>query len=268
MSPKPDDQVGDDNATKPHPTTISKAAFGCLSWAMFFVIVIAEFAVAIPVSLALGVRFEGAWLGGLAFPNLILSRLAADAILKLMGRSRSGKTVEARGRTVALAEGDVGEHGVVEVRCPGSFITGLGVACLIFSLLIAVIVIMTPLDRVKGLGSACALIGFFGLGAAYCLYEGRWGKPQAWADSSGIAGYPVGFYFRRRFVPWSDVATCEIETYYDTFGKPVILMPILKGWNGEPQMTLNLMYTKLEGQERLVQCIKAKLPKPIDDYLE
>ena len=126
----------------------------------------------------------------------------------------------------------------------------------------------SPHDRAKGIGSAYALVGFFGLGAGYCLYEGRWGKPQAWADGSGITGYPVGFHFRRRFVPWSDVATCEIETYYDTFGKPVIVKPILKGWNGEPLLALNLLYTKWEDQERLVKFIKAKLPKPKADLWE
>jgi hypothetical protein len=64
------------------------------------------------------------------------------------------------------------------------------------------------------------------------------------------------------------VATCEIETYYDTFGKPVIIRPILKGCDGKDLMVLNLMYTKMEDQERLVKYIKAKLPKPKDDLCE
>ncbi len=261
-------QGGSDEAPERYPRTVSKVAFGCLASTLFFVITLAEIAVALAVSKGLGVRHEAGWIGGLGFLNLILSRVAADGILKLMGLSRSGKTVEARGRTVALAEGEVGDDEVVEVRCPSSFITGLGVACLLFCLLIVSILLLTPPDQVKGIGWAYALVGFFGLGAGYCLYEGRWGKPQASADASGITGYPVGFHFQRRCVPWSDVATCEIETHHDTFGKPVIIRPILKGWDGEPVIVLNLLYTKLEDQERLVKYIKAKLPKPIDDLPE
>ena len=64
------------------------------------------------------------------------------------------------------------------------------------------------------------------------------------------------------------MATCEIETYDDTFGKPVIIRPILKGWNDENLMVPNLMYTKIADRERLVKYIKAKLPKPKDDLWE
>jgi hypothetical protein len=266
MSQEPGDQGRPDEATERSPRTASKVTFGCLSWILLFLITLAEFAVALAVYGGFGVRYSEILIAGLQLPNFILSRVAADGILKRMGLSRSGKTVEARGRTVALAEGDVGDDEVVEVRCPSSFITGLGAACLIFSLLIVLIALMSPQNPT--IGWAYVLVGLFGLGGVYCLYEGRWGKPQAWADASGITAYPVGFHLRRRFVPWSDVATCEIETHYDTFGNPVIVMPILKGWNGEVLMPLNLLYTKLEDQERLAKYIKAKLPKPVNDLWE
>ncbi len=63
-------------------------------------------------------------------------------------------------------------------------------------------------------------------------------------------------------MPWSDVATCEIETFSNTFGEPVLVRPTLKGWNGESLMALYLLYTRMEDQDRLVKYIKAKLPKP------
>src|SRR5262245_58878822 len=99
------------------------------------------------------------------------------------------------------------------------------------------------------------------------FYERWWGRPQAWADSSGVTGYPVGLHVRRRFVPWSDLATCEIEPCHDTFPKPMIVRPVLKGWHGEVLMTLNLLHTKPEDQGRLVKYIEAKLPKPKYDDL-
>jgi hypothetical protein len=88
-----------------------------------------------------------------------------------------------------------------------------------------------------------------------------WKTPQARADSDGITGYPSTRAWRRKFVPWSEVMTCEIQTVHNTFGKPVFLLPILKGRNGETLMRLNMMYVKLEDQERIVKYIKAKLPK-------
>ena len=268
MSYEPDDHGGPGDATVPQPRTVSKAAFGCLSWTLFLLIMITEVVVTTVLMRRWGVRHEGGWIGGLGMLNLILAKVAADGILKLMGLSRSGKTVEARGRTVVYPDGEIDDDEFVEVRCPSSFITGLGVACLLFCLVIVLILLMIPHDRVGGIGWAYALIGFFGLGAGHCFYERLWGKPQAWADSSGITGYPIGFHFRRRFVRWSGVATCEIETYFDTFGKPVIIRPILKGWDGKPLIILNLQFTKMEDQERLVKYIKAKLPKPKDDLWE
>ena len=73
---------------------------------------------------------------------------------------------------------------------------------------------------------------------------------------------------RRKFVPWSDVQTCEIQTFYDPFGKPFLLRPILRGHNGEILMVLNLMQTKMNDQERIVKYVRAKLPKPQADPWE
>lgn len=268
MSYEPDDTVGPAEATERQPRTVSKAAFGCLSWTLFFLILLTELVVTTVLMRRWGVRRDGGWIGGLGMLNLVLAKVAADSILKLMGLSRSGKTVEARGRTVVYPDGEIDDDEVVEVHCPSSFITGLGAACLIFCLVIVLILVAIPHDRMEGVGWAYVLVGVFGLSAGYCFYERSWGTPQVRADSSGITGLPIGFQFRRRFIPWSDVATCEIETYFDTFGKPFIIRPILKGWDGKPLIVLCLQFTKMEDQVRLVKYIKAKLPKPKDDFWE
>jgi hypothetical protein len=250
------------------PRTISKAVFEVLVFAMMLVLVVVEVIATSAVCLALGLRAGSGLVGGLGVLNLVLARVFVDGILKRLGLSRSGKTLEVRGRTVATAEGEVDDDETVEVRCPSSYVRGLGLMCLGICLVVALILAVVPHEKMTGVGSAYALLALFGLGAGYCLYEARWGRPQAWADATGITGYPVGFHSRRRLIPWSDVATCEIETYHDTFGKPVIVRPILKDWNGQALLTLNLLYTKMEDQERLVKFIKAKLPKPKLDYWE
>ena len=56
MSQKPDDEgdLGEEIGRQPRP--VSKAAFGCLSWTLFFVIMITELAIATALSTRLGDR--------------------------------------------------------------------------------------------------------------------------------------------------------------------------------------------------------------------
>jgi hypothetical protein len=80
-------------------------------------------------------------------------------------------TIEARGRTVSFPEGEIDEDEIVEVRSPSSLITGLGVAFLICCLLILLLLAVIPHRQIEGIGSANALVGFFGLGG--CLFPVR-----------------------------------------------------------------------------------------------
>ena len=251
-----------DDRMEGEPRTISRWTFECLVWMTTFMLGFTETIAALMVGRALGLAMPGGGVAGLVVANLVLARVVVDGILKWFGLSRSGKTVEVRARTVASPEGEVEDGETVEVRCPRSFIVGLGVMFLAACLVILLILAAVPHDRMEGVGWAYGLLVFFGIMAIHCFYELRWGKPQAWADSSGIWALPVGFHLRARFVPWSEVATCEIETYHDTFGKPVIARPILKRADGKPLLTPNLLYTRFEDQERLIKYIRAKLPKP------
>lgn len=253
------------NETIDQPRTISKGTFQCLVWLLVFVLSVFEVLVASAVGSALGIRGAGGWLGGFCMLNYVLAHVSVDGCLKLFGLSRSGKTLEVRGSTTALPDGEVGDEETVEVRCPASFLNGLGGMCLGLASLILIMLIAIPHEKMTGIGSAYLLIAIFYVAGAYVLYESRWGKPQAWADAAGITGYPIGLHFRRKFVPWSSVATCEIETYFDTFGKPAIIRPTLKDRDGKTLLKLNLISTKVVDQERLVKYIKAKLPKPQRD---
>lgn len=93
-----------DDVMLKEPRSISKAAFETLVFVTFVLLSIVETVAAIGLSRALGHRFEGGWIAGMGFPNLILSRLAVDRVLKLFGLSRSGKTTERRGRTILELE--------------------------------------------------------------------------------------------------------------------------------------------------------------------
>lgn len=255
-----------DEATLEEPRTISKAAFETLVVLTFLVLTIGEMAIAVALSRALKSRFDKSTIGpALLFPTLILSRIAVDRVLRRFGLSRGGKTMERRGRTVAAPEGDVDDDEVVEVRFSRSFARFLFWGSLAVCVFLGVGLTLGPRQEPWVAVMGYILIAFFGLGLLNFLFDR---KPQAWADRDGITGYTTGHQIRRRFVPWSEIASCEIETFYDTFGKPVLIRPILKGWNGEPLMPLYLLYTSMEDQERLVKYIKARLPKPKDDFWE
>lgn len=256
-----------DDGTSKEPRTVSKGTFEILVVVAVVIFSMAEKVGVVAMGDTLGFTSNGSWVCGLTVLNLVLARRVVDTVLKRFGLSRSGKSVEIQGRTVAVPEGEVADGEVVEIRCPSSYFTGLFWMCLLGFLSFAVLMIVLPSSGTVMVGLGCFFIAFFGFGTVYAIYEGRWGKPQAWADSSGITGYPFGLSFQRRFVAWSRVATCEIETYYDTFGKPVIIRPILKGFDNEVLMTMNLLHTELNDQDRLVKYIKAKLPKPkFDDW--
>lgn len=247
------------------PSTISRPAFECLVVVMTVVLVVAELAGAWAVCTALGFRIDADPRGGVFFLNWILARVAVDGILRRFGLSRSGKTREVRVATAASPEGETDDDEVVEVRIANATIRLALCGYLLGAALPAALFIGSPRPDAGTTILGIAMIGFFTLGAINIWWDR---KPQIWADRDGLTGYPIGLHLRRRFIPWSAVAACEIETVFDTFGKPVIVWPILKGWHGETLITLNLAYTRPEDQERLMKYIRAKLPKPKPDPWE
>jgi hypothetical protein len=246
-----------------------KWAFRCLVFGVAIGLSVTEMFAVLALNRAFGIRIGRYLIGGSTYLNLIVAYLIVDRLLLMpLGYSRSGKTVEVRARTQLIAEGEVDDDEVVEVHCAPSVLVGFGVMFLAFALGIALIVVLTPPDKINGIEAAYGLIAGCGLVGASCLAAWRWAKPRAWANATGITGRPFRFDARRRFVPWSKVATCEIETYYDPLGAPAFIRPTLKGSDGETLLLLDLTATNISDQQRLVEYIKAKLPKPKDDLFD
>ncbi|SIO27771.1 hypothetical protein SAMN05444166_3422 [Singulisphaera sp. GP187] len=131
-----------------------------------------------------------------------------------------------------------------------------------------VLFVFIPHDRMSGSdwGYGLGLIALFGVIAIGLWCENH--THRVHADCEGIFACPTGFCFRRRFVPWSEIVICEIETRYDTFGSPLIIRPALKNQEGRVLLTLDLQCVRVEDQERLVKYIRAKLPKSKADPLD
>ncbi len=248
------------------PRTVSKTTFGCLTFSLMVLFAVTANVAVICLSNAWGFRSQPGWMGGLTILYMVLSHVAADKILKLFGLSRSGKVVEVRSRSPFGSDDDAPLGDVAEARLTNGMITFLMIGLPLMGLfLLAAPMVMgeeAGLIRWLGLGMGA----FFLVGFVHLLWDRK--NPQARADAEGVTGYPSPRAMRRVFVPWSDVLTCEIQTIYDTFGKPVLLRPILRGHNGETLMELNLLQTPMVEQERVVKFIKARLPKPQVDPWE
>ncbi len=248
------------------PRTVSKATYNCLTFSLIVLFAVAANVAAISLSITWGVRFEPGWVCGLGILYIVLSNLAADKILKLFGFSRSGVAVEVRSRAPLGSDDDARIGDVAEARISSGMMTFL----LFGTPLMGIFFLASPLvlkEEQSVLRWVSVGMGvFFLVGFAHILWDRK--NPQARADAEGITGYHSYRAMRRVFVPWSDVWTCEIQTIYDTFGKAILLRPILRGHNGETLMQLNLLQTPMVEQDRIVKLIKSKLPKPQVDPWE
>ena len=150
----------------------------------------------------------------------------------------------------------------------GSRLWAWVVICL--SLLSCAIVILLALlqpSRTTGdIIAVCGLVAF--LGSLALLLWLTMGWPSAPRMTAAYLCIRSGFHVRGRFVPWSAVATCEIHTCYDAFGRSSHVLFVLKDRDGRDLMIPNLLGTTFEDQERLARFIRAKLPKAKDDLLE
>ena len=242
------------------PKTVSKRMFLCLIFVLTIVFAIIETLLLFAVRKATGIKIDQAWVSGSTYLNIILAYVATDRLLKRFGLSRSGIVVEVQGRSMLEPEGEVLPGEVVEAHIPRGMSWFVLISCPIFAIFIIGVALFMSADT--GPIMRCIMFGagiFLGLGFVYTLVD--WNNPQAKADAQGITGYPSTQSLRRKHVPWPDILTCELQTLYDPFGKPILIRPILKGHNGKPLMELNLMYIKIEDQERIVKYIRAKLPK-------
>jgi hypothetical protein len=68
-------------------------------------------------------------------------------------------------------------------------------------------------------------------------------------------------------VHWSQIKACQIVTYYNRWGKPIVTLPVFKDLLGKELLSLDLLAIKMADQERLVKFIKTRLPRsPVETW--
>ncbi len=213
------------------------------------------------------------WMGILPGLTFVLSRPMADRILRRSALSRSGRTSEVRSRGVVLSEADDVDRGVLEFHWPWAvnrlamgihLVTGLGATLMLID--------SSRHERGAEVQAFCwFMIAACVLVMLYLGYWRDWGRPIFRLDANGILGYPAGFWWLKphpRFIPWPEVAACEIETRYDVFGSAAHVLPIFMDAAGRELLRLDLRYVPRTVEEQAVQYIRVELPKTREDYWE
>lgn len=198
-----------------------------------------------------------------------LSYASIDFMLRRLGLSRSGRTVEQRGRRAA-ASGMASDGEWIEVGLPGPWgrgaIVGARVSLLLIGLVVLVNLLILPswawVDLVEGL-TIPVLFGLLAL-AVLRLFK----LLPTRADAVGITGpgaRPPLPIMRRCFVPWSRVAACQIVTDRDPSGRAATAFAILWDARGARLLRLNLTLFSEVDHDRLIKFLRRKLPKMMID---
>ena len=200
-------------------------------------------------------------LGGLILANWILSWIAADRLFKLLGISRSGSSVETWERILAKTDSFIADDEVVEFKESKLENTFSFVLLFLFGLFCLLLGVWSNLNGAHPIQLIFWYAGAIFLGGhgiqLFSASDGCWVR----ADQRGVFGYPTRYTLRRKRLPWSTIATCDIVTRHNTFGTPYLIVPTFKDELGRKLMTLSLYGVPMECQHRLVKYIKHKLPK-------
>jgi hypothetical protein len=245
--------------------TVSKQAFYIVVFVMTAILTIAELWIWRIVSVAQPPVPYFISVYGLSMVNALFSAFAADGYFKRIGLSRSGNSVELRDRMLANPEGLVPDDAVVEFCLDRSSVRRNLIACGIACVLAMVLNHYLPDESAWRLLASSILILSLGCALQQLL---AWDGCLVRADRQGIFGYASRSAFRRTLLPWSEIAVCEIVTHRDTFGTPLHIVPVFKDEFGRTLMRVNLWSVPIEYQQRLVSCIRAKLPKARIDFTE
>jgi hypothetical protein len=241
--------------------TVSKRAFYYVVALITTLLAVAEIIVARPYT---PFSFFPIYAGALLFVNFLFSYYATDRFFKMLRMSRSGNSVETWDRIPAKPERLIAANEIVEHVVGRADVIFTEMFCFLACLAGAFVIPFAPLGLITFImGSGLVLLGGVGLQQSFAP-DGCYMR----ADHRGVFGYPARFAIHRKLLPWSEIATCDIVTRHDTFGKPYMIVPVFKDEFGTKLMRLSLWSVPMESQERLAKYIKAKLPKPRPEFEE
>jgi len=199
-----------------------------------------------------GTRTLGGHVGIMLLPIIVVSMLFATTVCRWLGISADGKTPEVLQRSSHQPSPDME---AVEVRISRSVWSGLAVFMDVFALMVIMAVYFLPsvpgTER-TGYGIA-AFSALFSLGPWYGWLT-RNGL-AARVDADGVRAESAG---PRSFVPWKQIAACEIFTVRDVVGEDAFTRYMFKDADGKLLMTLTTLLTSKKDRERLGRAVRGQ----------
>ena len=205
---------------------------------------------------------------------LILGRLAVDASLKARGLSLAGPTVQIWGKSGAAPTGHaVADDHSVEIKTSRDGLMTLGAGCLVvclptFALAVGLMIQDGNQHWLTGWPNRLAILGAValisaGVGAFGCWLLALAVTPKRCyrADASGFQSF-----LDKKFLTWSEIATCRVTTQHDALGDPTTVTHQLIDCRGKTLLKLKLAWLPTHDRDRLIYFIQAKLPKPLQDH--
>ncbi|MDB5353054.1 MAG: hypothetical protein JWN86_4301 [Planctomycetota bacterium] len=182
--------------------------------------------------------------------------IIANGIYRLLGLSLARKTVEGRAK---VNDSEVELSGVpesVEIETPWP----VTIPFVVFPLTLTVISLVMCCGGPNALASFGGMIGIPLFGVLTVAGFRRSAEPRVRANAQGILGthYPT---LGRRFVPWDEVASCEITRVRDAFGNDDRTGVVFKDKSGNKRLIIFLKAAPEAQIDGLLKYLRAVLPK-------
>ena len=235
---------------------ISEVSFWAWIVGVTIALILVENLVLIRLVTVFQIRFPGGLIAGLGLPNVLLARYLVGVVMRRRGLTRrDGKPATIITRTPLIPAGEP-EATVVEVTLDLRLYFGVAIVCGLGAVFFGLMVLVSHGDWL-----AIGLTVFCVLAMIQAGVIVPWVNPRTTVDATGIWGYPRDLAIRRRFIPWSAIATVEVETIHNLNGKARLIRPILYDSAGRRIIRLDTIGLRLAEQEKLVHAIQVRLPR-------
>ncbi len=187
----------------------------------------------------------------------------ANGIYRLLGLSLASRMVESRAR-VNLSDVEIsGIPEVVEIDTPSP----LKVLIIVIPPMLMLFSLLMCCGGPNALASFGGLIGIPLFGVLTLMGFSWLTEPQVRATGEGILGTHTTT-LGRRFVPWDEVATCEITRIQDQLGGDRATVVIFKDGGGKVRLNIALKSVPKVQIDGLIKYLRAVLPKAKFDPLD
>ena len=269
----------------PSQRTVTRFTFGLTMFTLVVAMTLGEVILARTISRWCGVDLEssgmigglnafkagltGGIVGGFMAFDLLFARWLTDQFFKTLRLSGSGRMVETRGRVAEEVRESDDLDLVILRHSPSSsnMVTGILLGCVVLVFIISEI--PRPGHPRTGRVSLRLLDGWI-LGLAALAYARRYAKIMR-IDAQGLKLPGIFPWSRPSPIPWKRIATCDLVTIRNPFGKVAVVYPVFKDQDGNDlcrPLAGGFLQASQEDRQRVLKFLTKRFPKLDRDPFE